>query len=88
MLIRTLMSRREAWWSVTDRIDEANFVWTQLKVNQIFNIQDNGEEKTDKKIEINEKRKNLPNYRLNIKIMNENATEKWLNYYEKHREEE
>ena len=42
MLLKTLLKRREAWWTLTDKIDEANFVWTQIKVNQIFNAQTNG----------------------------------------------
>ncbi len=35
MLIRSLMKRR-IWWSETKNINEANFVWTQLKVQTIF----------------------------------------------------
>ena len=68
-------------------MEEANLIWTQLKVNQIFNCQENGEEKIDKaEEEINEKRKNSTNYKLNKKIMNELETEKWLNYFEKFRD--
>ena len=36
MLIRTLLKRREAWWSLTDKVEEANFIWTQIKVNSVF----------------------------------------------------
>ena len=25
--------RRRCWWQITDKIDDANFVWTQLKVS-------------------------------------------------------
>lgn len=42
-LIKTLLKRREAWWTFTDKIDEANFVWTQIKVNSIYNNQANCE---------------------------------------------
>ena len=82
MLIRTLMNRREAWWCITEKIDEANFIWTQLKVNQIFSNQENEEEKFEKtEIEVNEKRKNTTAYKTNSKIMNEKAIEQWLNYF-------
>lgn len=39
MLIKTFFKRRESWWAITDRIDEANFVWTQIKVNYLHNAQ-------------------------------------------------
>ena len=43
MLLRTLMKRREAWWTVTEKIEEAHFIWTQIKVNQVFANQKSGE---------------------------------------------
>ena len=37
-LIKTLMKRR-FWWAQTDNINEANFVWTQLKINSFYEQQ-------------------------------------------------
>lgn len=37
-LIRGLMKRR-IWFAVTDRIEDANVVWTQLKYLPYFNLQ-------------------------------------------------
>lgn len=34
-LVKALMKRR-FWWIETDDINEASFVWTQLKVNGLF----------------------------------------------------
>ena len=58
-------------------------------MNQIFNNQENEEEKFDKtEVEMNEKRKNTTAYKINNKIMKENAIEQWMNYFENHRGEE
>ena len=35
------MKRRKDWWSLTERLDEANFIWTQIKINSIFTNQKN-----------------------------------------------
>ena len=43
MLIKSLFKRRNFWWCFTDKYDEANFVWTQIKINQIFHVQENNE---------------------------------------------
>lgn len=37
-MIRSIL-RRRAWWSFVEDPSEANFVWTQLKVNQFFETQ-------------------------------------------------
>lgn len=39
MLIKSLFKRRNFWWCFTDKYDEAHFVWTQIKINQIFHNQ-------------------------------------------------
>ena len=40
MLVKSLIKRRYWWLIVQDRdLEEVNFVWTQLKVNQIFEKQ-------------------------------------------------
>jgi hypothetical protein len=38
MLIKSLMKRRP-WWHETKNINEANFVWTQLRVSSVFERQ-------------------------------------------------
>ena len=37
-LIRGLVKRR-IWFSITDRLEDANFVWTQLKIISYFDLQ-------------------------------------------------
>lgn len=37
-MVRGLINRRY-WFACTDRLEEANFVWTQLKEHQYFKIQ-------------------------------------------------
>lgn len=39
LLVKSLIKRRNAWWTFTDRIDEAHLVWTQIKVNDYFQLQ-------------------------------------------------
>ena len=34
-LIKSVL-RRRSWWNVVDKMENCNFVWTQLKVNSIF----------------------------------------------------
>ncbi len=34
-LVKALMKRR-FWWVKTDDVNEAQFVWTQLKINEMF----------------------------------------------------
>ena len=41
-LIKGIM-RRRPWWTVTDKAQDACFVWTQIKVAQLFGIQRKGE---------------------------------------------
>ena len=31
--------RRRFWWTITDKIEEAHFAWTQLKVEDLFKRQ-------------------------------------------------
>ena len=38
MLIKSLIKRRY-WWTVEESIGKANFVWTQLKVNNFYQLQ-------------------------------------------------
>ena len=38
-LIRTLFKRRKEWWTFTDRMEEADLVWTQLKIVDFFQKQ-------------------------------------------------
>jgi hypothetical protein len=39
MLIRGIM-RRRFWWQVIDKCnEEINFVWSQIKINEFFNLQ-------------------------------------------------
>ena len=33
------MIRRRYWWQITDKIEEAHFVWTQLKISECFKSQ-------------------------------------------------
>lgn len=35
MLIKSLMKRR-FWWTIEEDYRKANFVWTQLKINQFY----------------------------------------------------
>ena len=44
-LIKGLI-RRRPWYQITDKYQEAHFVWTQIKVESYFALQ----EKCDKKI--------------------------------------
>lgn len=41
MLVKGLMKRRSNWWVFTDRYDEANLIWTQIKINVVFHGQKN-----------------------------------------------
>ena len=41
-LVRSLI-KRCTWWSFTDKIEEANFIWTQLKVNEYLRNLPNSE---------------------------------------------
>lgn len=34
-LIRSVLKRR-FWWNITEKMENCQFVWTQLKVNSIF----------------------------------------------------
>jgi tubulin polyglutamylase TTLL1 len=45
-LILGLIKRRP-WYQITDKYQEANFVWTQIKVPAYFNLQ----KKSEKKVE-------------------------------------
>lgn len=38
MLVRSLMKRR-IWWDEVKTAENANFVWTQLKINSIYSNQ-------------------------------------------------
>ena len=49
-MIRGLISRRY-WFAFTDRIEQANFVWTQLKNLDYFNLQKGSGRKKIKKLE-------------------------------------
>lgn len=35
--------RRRPWFQLTDKIHDAHFVWTQIKVSSIFQSQKKGE---------------------------------------------
>jgi len=37
-MVSGLISRRP-WFAITDKLEEANFVWTQLKMLSYFKIQ-------------------------------------------------
>jgi hypothetical protein len=39
LLAKSLMKRRSSWWTFTERYEEANFIWTQIKINDIFRKQ-------------------------------------------------
>lgn len=41
MLIKSIIKRRRAWMTFTDRYDDATIVWTQIKINDIFRYQKN-----------------------------------------------
>lgn len=41
MLLKTLFKRRKGWFNFTEKYDEANVVWTQIKINSIFTNQKN-----------------------------------------------
>lgn len=38
LMIKGILKRRN-WWSICENQSEANFVWTQLKVNNYFELQ-------------------------------------------------
>lgn len=88
MLIKTFFKRREFWWSFTDKIDDANFVWTQIKSAIYHN--------TQKKIApapLSIKRceplaKKNQFYKKNGKILNEADLDTWSDYFHKHRDNE
>lgn len=48
-LIRAIM-RRRPWWYECGDINEADFVWTQIKVKSIFEIQDDKKHNVDEVI--------------------------------------
>ena len=35
--------KRRPWWWLTDKVQEASFVWTQIKVGHLFSSQKKGE---------------------------------------------
>jgi hypothetical protein len=37
-LVRSIIKRR-SWWTFTEKWEEANFIWTQLKINNYFKLQ-------------------------------------------------
>lgn len=88
MLIKTLFKRRDNWWVITDKIDEANFVWTQIKVSSVFSSQNNFKHaqsvlKTENGVE-----KKNPVYKRNKRILNGNDLGSWMGYFHKNREVE
>lgn len=69
MLIKTIFKRREGWWALTNSIEEANFVWTQIKVNSIHSHQEKYEP-ADWITVCDEHEKKSPAYRRNKRILN------------------
>ena len=67
-LIRSLMKKR-IWWFETKNITEAHFVWTQIKVESVFEKQVIGEKK-DGRSELKELEEWIK------KVENESATPK------------
>lgn len=49
-MIKGLMKRR-FWWVSSEDPDECCFVWTQIKVNSIYQKQQSGTKKTNKVVE-------------------------------------
>lgn len=41
MLVKGLM-RRRTWWTLTERLDDCQFAWTQIKIPEIFKNQKKG----------------------------------------------
>jgi hypothetical protein len=37
-LIKSIIKRRP-WWTITDKTQEANLIWTQLKISALFSMQ-------------------------------------------------
>ena len=55
--------KRRFWWTPEDDYRKANFSWTQLKINQIYQLQKKSEAypietKSDNQVEDQKKRKN------------------------------
>ena len=48
-LIRAIM-RRRPWWFECGDVKDADFVWTQIKIKNIFEIQDYSKHKIDDNI--------------------------------------
>lgn len=84
MLVKSLFKRRK-WWSFTQKIDDANFIWTQIKNNYIFAIQPN---KQSTYIEISEEiqinRKNEA-YKQHSALINDEDYALWSTYFSKNR---
>lgn len=75
MLVKSLLKRRKSWWAFTDRYDEANFAWTQIKINIIFSNQKNQKSIYEQKQHFCPERKPekllTPTNKLNLKILNQ-----------------
>lgn len=53
LLVKSLIKRR-FWWTIEDDYKKANFVWTQLKINNFYQFQIKSETyNIDSKIETN-----------------------------------
>ena len=77
-LVRSLIKRR-GWWSFTEKWEEANFVWTQLKINNYIAMQQSGQKyETD---EQNIAKEVASRNSQNMKIMNKNDVLIWDSYW-------
>jgi hypothetical protein len=36
LLVKSLIKRRSSWWTFTEKYEEANLIWTQIKIPEIF----------------------------------------------------
>lgn len=92
MLLKSLIKRRKSWWTFTDRYDEANFIWTQIKINVVFSNQKNQKSIYQQKQQFcpEDKPKNslTAANKLNLKILNEHECSHWIEYFSKFRRAE
>lgn len=85
-LIKGIMKRRP-WFQLTDKIQDAHFVWTQIKNPTIFQTQKKGDALLPLPASENSQLKNKPDCK-EFKLFNTLENEKWTSYWSKHMEKE
>lgn len=81
-LVRSLIRRRN-WWVFTERWEEANLIWTQLKINGYFALQESVSHPHALKEPLS--KDVLFRNELNLSILNVNDVGVWDTYWRENR---